>query len=197
MKYVERLLVPGERVVFVTRTHWLVLVPTILIDLGITVVIVAIAVAGVIFLQLTLAPLVLLLLLAPLAHFLGRLAVWRGEQFIVTNRRVMEVRGILNKYVSDTSLEKVNDIVLQQSFLGRVLGYGDLRIIAGSEAGIDAFRRIARPIRFKAAILTQKGRLMPGEDIPKMLAQLEELRQSGAITQEEFEREKRELLERL
>ncbi|MFN3762315.1 MAG: SHOCT domain-containing protein [Anaerolineae bacterium] len=35
------------------------------------------------------------------------------------------------------------------------------------------------------------------EDVPDLLARLDDLRRRGIITQEEFEREKRELLDRL
>lgn len=197
MGYVEKLLVPGEEIVFVTRRHWLALLPTLLIDLGISIVVVAVAVAGMVFLQVTYAPLALLLLFVPVLHFLFQFIQWRSEQCLVTNRRVMEVRGVFNKYVSDTSLEKVNDLVLQQSVLGRLLGYGDLRVITGSEAGIDRFQRVASPLQLKSAIFTQKERLISDKDVPGMLARLEELRRTGALTDDEFEREKRELLDRL
>jgi len=197
MGYVQKLLVPGEKIVFVTRRHWVALLPTILADLGISIVVIALVVAGVVFLQVQMALYALLLLLVPLVHFGVQFISWRSEQYIVTNQRVIDVRGTFGKYVSDTSLEKVNDLVLQQSLLGRFLDYGDLRVIAGSDAGVDRFRRVARPLRLKAAILTQKGQLISKEEVPDLLARLDELRQSGALTEEEFEREKGELLERL
>ena len=162
MGYVEKLLIPGEKILFVTRRHWLALLPAILIDLGIAIVIVALAVAGVVFLQVQLSLLVLLLLVVPVIHFSIQFIRWRNEQYIVTNRRVIDVRGTFDKYVSDTSLEKVNDLVLQQSFLGRILDYGDLRVISGTETGVDRFRRVAPPIRLKAAILTAKKELTSG-----------------------------------
>ena len=197
MGYVEKLLVPGEEIVFVTRRHWLALLPVILIDLGIAIVIAAVTVAGIVFLQVAYAPLALLLLLVPVLHFLIQFVQWRSEQYIVTNRRVMDVRGTFNKYVSDTSLEKVNDLVLHQSFLGRILDYGDLRVMSGSDAGVDRFQRVARPLQLKSAIFAQKERLIADKDVPEMLARLEELRRAGTLTDEEFDREKRELLDRL
>lgn len=203
MGYIEKLLAKNERVVFVTRHHWLALLPTILIDIGLAVVIVALSVLGFIFSPpFTLFG--LLLLLVPLGHFLIRFTAWRNEQYIVTNRRVMEVRGVFKKYVSDSSLEKVNDVVMEQSALGRLLDYGDVRIITGSDVGVNAFRRIAHPIRFKTSMLDQKAHLggydeeeVEPEKVPEMLDRLDELRRKGAITEEEYEREKKELLEHL
>ena len=162
MGYVAKLLIPEEKILFVTRRHWLALLPAILVDLGVAIVIVAIAVAGIVFLQVQFALLLLLLLVVPVIHFVVRFIRWRNEQYIVTDRRILDVRGTFDKYVSDTSLEKVNDLVLEQSFLGRILDYGDLRIISGSETGVDRFQRVAHPIRLKVAILTAKGELTSG-----------------------------------
>jgi uncharacterized membrane protein YdbT with pleckstrin-like domain len=206
MGYIEMLLAKDERVVFVTRQHWIGLLPTILVDLGLALVIVTLSIFGFI-LSPPFTLWGLLLLLVPAGHLLIRLTVWSNEQYIVTNRRVMEVRGTFKKYVSDSSLEKVNDVVMEQSALGRLLDYGDVRIITGSDVGVNSFRRIAHPIRFKTAMLDQKAYLgsfpvpeaepTDSEEVPDLLARLDDLRQRGVITEEEFEREKRELLERL
>lgn len=203
MGYVERLLAHGERPVFITRRHWLSLLPVILVDGGLAVVIVAFSIGGFII-SPPFTLLGLLFLLVPSGHFLSVFTAWRSEQYIVTNRRVMEVKGVFKKYVSDSSLEKVNDVVMEQSALGRLLDFGDVRIITGSDIGVNVFRRIAHPIRFKTAMLDQKAHLggIRGEQeevpqVPDLLARLDTLRKQGVITEEEFEREKRELLERL
>lgn len=202
MGYIERLLAQNEHIVFVTRPHWTSYLPVILVDLGIAIVIIAFSVGGALI-----APpfplLGLLLLLLPLGHLLIRIINWRSEQYIVTNRRVMEVRGVYKKRVSDSSLEKVNDVVMEQSALGRLLDYGDLRIITGADIGVNVFRRIAHPIRFKTTMMDQKAAYSERpaetrpEDVPDLLARLDDLRRRGVITPEEFEREKRELLTRL
>lgn len=81
---------------------------------------------------------------------------WVNERYIVTNRRVIEVRGTINKQVSDSALEKVNDVELRQSVVGRMLGYGTVQIITGSDIGVNMFRRISGPLRFKRAMLNAK-----------------------------------------
>jgi uncharacterized membrane protein YdbT with pleckstrin-like domain len=55
-------------------------------------------------------------------------ARWRSEAYLVTNRRVIKVIGVINKHSADSALEMINDAVLDQSLLGRLLGYGDLGI---------------------------------------------------------------------
>jgi len=213
MSYVRKLLSRNEQVVRVTRDHWITLLLTILVDTAISVVIVGLSVLGIV-----LSPpwtwFGLLLLTVPVVHLALRIWVWWNEQHIITNRRIIQVTGTFNKRVSDTLLEKINDIVMEQSALGRMLNFGDIEIISGSESGIDVFYRIADPIEFKKDLLDQKesrgsldafeeraGHVLSteasGGDIPELIAELDELRQKGLITDIEFEEKKRQLLDRI
>jgi len=101
----------------------------------------------------------LVVALVPLAEIVRIFFDWFNERYIITNRRVMEVRGIINKHVRDSALEKVNDVELDQSVIGRLLGYGTVQIITGSDIGMNLFRRIANPVRFKREMLNAKERL--------------------------------------
>ena len=151
--------------------------------------------------------LALLLILIPLGHLLWRIWVWWSKQYVITNRRIIQISGMLNKRVSDTLLEKINDIVTEQSAMGRLFGFGDLEIIAGSESGIDVFYRLADPVGFKRGILDQQvpGGSVPVESsdeegidsVPELIAELDELRKKGLLTDAEFEEKKRKLLDRI
>lgn len=212
MSYIEKLLARNEAIVRTTRKHWITLLGTALVDLAVSVVIVGLSVLGVI-----LSPpwtwFALLLLLVPLGHFLWRLWVWGNHKYVVTSRRILQVTGTYDKRVSDTPLDKINDIVMRQSALGRLLKFGDLEIISGSEMGADIFERIADPVGFKKALLEQQdvrtsgGRSEAPQDpnservvtdqIPELIAELDDLRRQGLITEEEFQEKKRELLARI
>ena len=158
----------------------------------------------------------------PAVEVIRILLDWLNERYIITNRRVMEVRGIINKNVRDSALEKVNDVELNQSIAGRLLGYGTVEIITGSDIGVNEFRRISNPVRFKREMLNAKEQyrrtgldldeeLVPvratsasskaGEPtkgaIPDLIAELDELRRKGIISEEEFQAKKTELLARL
>src|SRR5512134_2128461 len=117
--YIKNLLGQNEQILFVTRQHWLILVGEILSET-------VLAIALVVLISLTWAlwlvnPLVMLgylLLILPLASLWRDYAIWSNRQYIITNRRVIQVSGVLNKDVTDSSLEKVNDVKLEQSFLG-------------------------------------------------------------------------------
>jgi hypothetical protein len=159
----------------------------------------------------------LVIALAPLVEMVRILLDWINERYIITNRRVMQVRGTINKQTSDSALEKVNDVILTQSIVGRVLRYGTVQIITGSDVGVNMFRRISNPVRFKRAMLNAKEEMhaVPAgasteaqaiagigdaddeADIPDLILELDELRQRGVLSEEEFQAKKVELLERL
>ena len=67
--------------------------------------------------------------------------------------------GILNKHSADSSLEKINDAVLDQPVLGRMLNYGDLEILTAAEEAVDRYHMLNNPKEFKKIMLTQKHNL--------------------------------------
>jgi uncharacterized membrane protein YdbT with pleckstrin-like domain len=155
MNYLDKLLTRDERVVRIVRDHWITLLPTILIDVALGVVITGLSVLGIL-----LSPpwtwFGFLLLVVPVGHLAHRIWVWRNNQYIVTNRRLIQITGTVNKRVSDTLLEKINDVVMEQSALGRLLKFGYIEVITGSESGIDVFQYIADPIGFKNELFDQR-----------------------------------------
>lgn len=213
MKYVEQLLGENEQVVLISRQSWVVLFRDALINLVIAFVIVALAMAVTGGIQNELGLLVLLLLLIPAGRFVWELIRWWNREYIVTNRRVIQVEGTINKNVIDSSLEKVNDVRLTQSVLGRLLNYGDVEILTASELGSNLFQRISDPIKFKTAMLNEKEKLGFGEapaaapapatpapapvQIPALIASLNAMRKEGLITEEEYQKKKAELLARM
>lgn len=155
--YLESLLAQNEKVELVARQHWFVLLRWILIEIVLILVIGIIAtVATVAFFP---AALLYLLLLLPLISLLRDVLRWWNREYVITNRRVIQIAGTFNKRVMDSSLEKVNDIKMVQSFFGRLFNFGDLEILTASEAGIDKLSWLADPIRFKTAMLDAKERM--------------------------------------
>lgn len=208
MGYVETLMGKNEQIVIKTRQHWMVMVGSIISNLFFALVITVVGVG------LTITPVgligafALVLLIIPAAMFIRDYLNWWNEEYIITNRRVVQVEGVVNKRVIDSSLEKVNDVVLNQSFLGRMLDYGDIEILTASEIGVNKLHTIARPVKFKIEMLNQKESLGTDEhfgghgpigqgDIPTMISELDELRKQGVLTEEEFQQKKAQLLSKM
>ncbi|RPH58145.1 MAG: hypothetical protein EHM81_10520 [Chloroflexi bacterium] len=202
--YVQSMLGENERVILVTRQHWFVLFSTILAEILVALLVIGGIVATAMYNPL--AAFGFLLVLIPLALMLRDILAWSNHQYIVTNRRVIQISGIFNKAVVDSSLEKVNDVKMTQSFLGRLFDYGDVEILTASELGVNLFKRIGDPVKFKTAMLNAKESLgyegtgahtQHADDIPTQIAKLAELRRQGIVTEAEFLRKKTELLAKM
>ena len=205
--YLKNQLGENEQIIFVTRQHWLVLLGQILskglLALGLVIVITLI---WRIWLPHSLVPLAYLLLLLPLLGMLGNVLIWTSRQYIVTNWRVIQISGVFSKEVADSSLEKVNDVKLEQSLGGRLLDYGDLEILTASELGVNQFTQVGQPVRLKTAMLNAKEKLEHGQiglgnrsevDIAGPIEQLDDLRGQGLLTEKEFQQQKGQVLAKL
>lgn len=220
MRYADSLLADGERAVLRRRQHWLAVVlegraAIGLVVLGLLLFVVTALlqppdeVSG--LLGWATAALVGLGIL----WFALRLWRWWAQDYLVTNRRIIKVEGIVNKRAADSSLEKINDAVLTEGWLGRLLGYGDLVIMTAAETEADVFTMLDGARGFKREMLNQKYALESDlarptiaspplravepsrEAATELLARLADLRDRGAITAEEFDAKKRELLGRI
>jgi hypothetical protein len=146
---------------------------------------------------------------------------WRTAEYAVTNRRVFCREGLVRHRSSDTLLTSLSDVRTSTSALGRALGYGSIKIISASGvAGEDAFTVVRDVDGFKNHILVQKTTppavpgvnsgmngatrvagqtpVVPnGIDVTETLERLAKLRDAGAITTEEYNAKKTDLLSRL
>lgn len=157
--YLQRLLGDKEKVIHIAHQHWAILVRNILPELAL-IVLGAILVTQVLTLaQSGYVALGYLLLLIPVGMIVRDWLIWRNHQYVVTSHRVIQMFGVLNKNVTDSSLEKVNDVKMEQSLIGRMLGYGDIEILTASELGVNRFTLIGRPVEFKKVMLDAKQQL--------------------------------------
>ncbi len=202
--YIQSLMGQKERILLITRQHWFVLFSAIVLEIILTLILVAAVIAATIFYPA--AAFGFVLVLVPLAGMARDILIWFNRQYIVTNRRVMQVSGVINKNVVDSSLEKVNDVKMSQSFFGRLFDYGDIEILTASELGVNLFQRIGDPVKFKTAMLNAKEKLgfdenqvhlQQADDIPTLIARLDDLRKRGIVSEEEFQAKKKELLAKM
>jgi uncharacterized membrane protein YdbT with pleckstrin-like domain len=165
MSYARNLLSRGEEVVFESRQHWFaVLGATWLYVLG---AILALAVliwsstSTTTQLLQILQIVSLVVLIVSLALIAIKVWSWRNQEYLVTTRRLIKAEGVFNKEMADSSLEKINDAHLTQSWIGRIFDFGTLDILTAADesAGIQDYYMLADPIRFKIAMLNQKEKL--------------------------------------
>ncbi len=173
MGYTDSLLADGEVVARRARQHWLALLLDSRAAIAVWVLAAVLFAASAMFglgdenvqVSNVIGIIVLVLVVLGLLIFAYRWLRWTNQHYIVTNRRILLVEGILNKRSADSSLEKINDLRLEENILGRMLGYGDLDIITAADTAIDRFRMLKDAKEFKRVMLDQKHRLESGEDI--------------------------------
>lgn len=165
-----------------------------------------------------------LLVFGTLVWFVQRYIAWVSTHFVLTSDRVIFRSGIISKHGIEIPLERINTIFFHQRIFERILGLGDLEIESASKDGAQRFEDIHNPSGVQNEIYQQmeaneiknaqriSGAFVqaqaeqaaasphaghPGESIPDQIAQLSRLRDSGALTEDEFRIKKQELLDRM
>jgi hypothetical protein len=239
-RYADSLLADGESISFRTRQHWLATI----IDARYPWAIFLVSLIVLFVISTNIGPgaardIVSWLTFAGFVVSIAWLAKvywnWLSQDYIVTNRRVIKVEGIINKRSADSSLEKINDAVLEQNIFARILNYGDLDILTAADIAVDKYRMLNRAPEFKRVMLNEKHELegefgrpfpapplrsapptpvpaptaapatpappprreMSSDEVTRALASLADLRDRDAISPEEYEAKKADLLGRL
>jgi hypothetical protein len=92
------------------------------------------------------------IVVAALVWALVRYVRLAANHYILTNRRLLRLSGVLSQVSMDSYLDKINNVKHRQTLAGRLLNYGDLEIDTASDTGAEVFPRIASPVAFKRAI---------------------------------------------
>lgn len=82
-------------------------------------------------------------------------------QFAVTNKRVIVKTGLIKRDTVEMFLHKIESVSVDQSVMGRILGYGTLAL-HGTGGTAETFHDIARPLEFRRQVQEQIGKIEPG-----------------------------------
>ncbi|KIZ47380.1 MULTISPECIES: PH domain-containing protein [Rhodopseudomonas] len=150
-RYIDDILQPGEKVLYSTNAHWIFYLPAMVLwavaagllvlgrmtanDSVQQVCLVAAALAAVMALYWT------------LKAWFHR---WTTETD-VTTLRVVHKTGFIRRRTFEMSLDKVESVDVNQSILGRILNYGDVKILGVGE-GKETISTIASPLSFRNSI---------------------------------------------
>jgi uncharacterized membrane protein YdbT with pleckstrin-like domain len=164
MSYVERNLIPGETVVYTTRLHWIVLIGPIALGLlfglpGLALLARAVAGTNDKSDASTLMVVGGLILLVVGGVFFGvGLLKRNATEMAVTDRRVIVKVGVANRRTIELLLSKVESINVEESMMGRILGYGTV-IVHGTGGTPEPFDIVAHPIEFRKQVQQQIEKL--------------------------------------
>ena len=152
MRYVRRVLQPGETVVYDTKLHWVIYIRAILLFV-VCVILVAASVATSdnqnlsLALEIAAAIFALLALSAALRAFVRRATT----ELAVTDHRVIYKTGLLARHTIEMNRDKVESVDVDQTLLGRIFGYGTI-IVRGTGGSLEPIRTIGDPLTFRSNI---------------------------------------------
>ncbi len=197
-----------EKILLITRQHWLRLVLPCFAWLLLTILLIW-------WLNNTTAWIIILLAaLYPLIEYIN----WRHNLWCVTSVRVVDETGFFTRYSKESPLDKINNVEYDQSVWGRLFGFGNVDIQTAAELGETKYQLIHHPKLLKDTIThaqeeykkmqisnqatqlaeaiarTNPGMQASQQMIADELDKLFSLLQKGAITQEEYLAQKGKLM---
>ena len=195
-----------EKVILITRPHWFTMVLKFLFGLigiavGITFMFFALAIVGI--------PVAVVS-----AVYLSYKMLERNRNiWAVTNMRVIDEEGVFSSETKESPLDKINNVSYSQSFWGKIFGYGNVDIQTAAEIGETTYNNVEKPGKLKDAITTMqeeyKKMQMKNQakefayaigdssdnDIGTELEKLNKSKETGVISDEEFQAGKKKLLD--
>ena len=144
MSYTVRSLIAGERILYRTGLHWIVLlVPGLFggffILLGTFILIDGSTGAGLVIggfgaLVITLS-----------------VMVRNATEMAVTSKRVIVKVGLLRRKTIELFLPRVESVIVEQGLLGRMLGYGSI-VVRGTGGTAEPFNKVRSPLEFRRQV---------------------------------------------
>ena len=155
MKYVKSTLLPGERIVSEAHPSFWAWGPRITLSLLLMVWGVLVGTMGTSPIAAT------VFFVTGLLLFAASLFVWSTTELAVTNKRVVaQLGGISRRNTVELRLDKVENVQVEQSLMGRIFDYGSLVFTA---AGVTATRipGISNPIEFRRMVFLAQAAEQP------------------------------------
>jgi uncharacterized membrane protein YdbT with pleckstrin-like domain len=145
---VARQLLPDEFLVVPTiHKHWIIVMKHLAIP---AVIVLAIAIlvnvvaTGPVYTALR----TLVMLLLGLVAALWTLVAWLirlSSSLTLTNQRVIQEEGILRRKSNVIPVDRIQDISINQTVMGRLLGYGDIEIDTAGVVANEVFTYLPQP----------------------------------------------------
>ena len=138
MSYIQNNLQAGEEIKYKADIHWYILLLSAFFSSAQTGLFYYVSI---------------FLLLSGLFQLIKRILLKMGAEYVVTNKKVILKSGILNRDALELVLNKCEGIRINQSLMGRMLGFGSIVVTTGGVT--NKFDFITNPIKFRNEINAQ------------------------------------------
>jgi membrane protein YdbS with pleckstrin-like domain len=207
MAFPRRLLTTDEEIILDLRPHWIALVGpivvTILVVVGWALLFSNLPHSKVVHQTLFYGGLLVGTVIL-LWYCLRRVIKWGTAHFVVTNERVIHRQGLISKTSMEIPLDRIQNVRFHQGVFERMIGAGDIILESAGEQGTNTFSDIRHPERTQKVIYEHAetftmrmqggGQQQAAPSMTQELQRLADLRDRGAITEEEFQAQKAKLL---
>jgi membrane protein YdbS with pleckstrin-like domain len=156
---------PGETVALIVRKHWIVLAKPALFFLAVlfSFPFRHVSLAGFEAILNYLFPYLLALSAGLLLY---RCLDRKVNIWAVTSLRLIDEFGIVTHRSKENPLDKINDIVVEQTIAGRIFNYGSISVQTAATAGETVIEFVERPEDLKQTINAQKAMRAEREEGP-------------------------------
>jgi uncharacterized membrane protein YdbT with pleckstrin-like domain len=152
MSYVSRTLGAKETVLYLTGYHWLYW-------LGALILVAPFVAAGLAGQSLGSGQyLVLAIAAVPMLYGVYMLVHAYALELAVTNDRFVKKSGLVSITTEEVSLDKIEEVNVNESILGRIFGYGTVDV-HGTGAGAIRINMVKDPIRLRREIQSASEQL--------------------------------------
>ena len=161
MGYIDRNLITDEAVTYRARLHGIVLLKPILVSAGLIAVAALLVYVGLNgqspetsrVLNWLAAAFIVVAAIPIITGLVNR----SSAEFAVTNKRVILKVGFARNKTAEMFLNKIESVGVDQSILGRILGYGTI-VIRGTGGSLEPFDRVSVPLEFRRRIQEEIGK---------------------------------------
>jgi len=156
MTYIQRSLGEGEQIVIIARFHWLYMLRAWLALIAPLAVLAGVLIYADEMVREGLAIFAAALVVVGIIAFLTMaIRKWTTE-IGITSHRLVRKTGFISLKTEEVALPNIEGVKVSQSLLGRIFGYGTLKIEGTGDDSVD-IPNIDDPVGFRRAIETAKG----------------------------------------
>ena len=147
MSYVSSVLQPDEKIRFITRLHWNIFIPGVC--LGVLALITGLFAAAATEVRIPFLWITTFLAIVALAALLQAWFKQATTEIAVTDRRIIYKTGFISLDSNEMQMDKVQSVEVKQTVMGRLLNYGDVRILGAGQQNMEQLKNIESPIEFR------------------------------------------------
>lgn len=160
MSYVQKMLMPDERIIYIGTLHWIVFVPGLIFTFvgglvgffSYDIVSHFVGPASAAMFSRGVGLIALVIAVAGFAMLLGAVVRQSATELAITNRRLIAKYGFISRSTFELMINRVTGANFDQSIAGRMFGYGTI-LVHGAGGDVSPFDVVSNPQLFQRALM--------------------------------------------